>query len=79
MNIPNLSSNTNCDGCGSISACGTGGGEATEKSIAVTPLMEDEAGRENEDEDEDEEEEDDDKEEDDDGAAAGAGGILRKI
>ncbi len=73
--IPYLSSNTNCDGCGSMSACGTGGGEATEKSIAVTPLTEEEAGRENE--DEDEEEEDDDKEEDE-GAAAGAGGILRK-
>ncbi len=69
--IPYLSSNTNCDGCGSMSACGTGGGDATEKSIAVTPLMEEEAGREKEDEE-------DEEEEDDDGAAAGAGGILRK-
>ncbi len=70
-----LSSNTNCDGCGSISACGTGGGAATEKSIEVTPLNEDEEGREK---DDDEEEEEDDAEEDE-GAAAGGGGILRNM
>ncbi len=76
MNIPYLSSNTNCDGCGSMSACGTGGGDATEKSIAVTPLMEEEAGREKE--EEEDVDEDEEEEEDDEGAAAGAGGILRK-